>query len=38
MVFVPERDPGDRFDARGLIGVWVGILGSITTVLVALTR
>jgi len=38
VVFVPERDPEDRFDERGLIADLVGILGSTTTVIVVLTR
>ena len=39
VVTVPAKDPVDRFDyTRGLIADIVGILGSITTVIVVLTR
>ena len=38
VVSVPARDPTDRFDTRGLITDLVGILGSLTTVIVVLTR
>ncbi len=38
LVTVPARDPADRFDTRGLITDLVGILGSLTTVIVVLTR
>jgi polysaccharide export outer membrane protein len=37
-VIVPTRDPADRLDTRGLIADIVGILASITTVIVVLTR
>ncbi|HSH75380.1 MAG TPA: SLBB domain-containing protein, partial [Longimicrobiales bacterium] len=37
-VVVPARDPADAFDTRGLITDLVAILGSITTVIVVLTR
>jgi len=38
IVSVPAKDPTDRFDTRGLIADLVGVLGSITTVIVVLTR
>ena len=38
VVSVPARDPGNRFDTIGLITNLVGILGSLTTVIVVLTR
>ena len=38
VVTVPARDPAVRFDTRGLITDLVGILGSLTTVIVVLTR
>ena len=38
VVAVPARDPADRFDTRGMIAYVVGILGSLTTVIVVLTR
>jgi hypothetical protein len=37
-VVVPVKNPADQFDTRGLITDLVGILGSITTVIVVLTR
>lgn len=37
-VFVPARPPGDRFDVAGLVTGLVSVLGSITTVIVVLTR
>ncbi len=37
-VFVPEKDPADKFDTRGLIADIVGIVGALSTVIiVALT-
>ena len=38
VVTVPIKDPADRFDTRGLITDVIGILGSLTTVIVVLTR
>ena len=38
VVTVPASNPADRFDTRGLITDLVGILGSLTTVIVVLTR
>ena len=38
VVTVPARDPADRFDTIGLITNLVGILGSLTTVIVVLVR
>ena len=38
LVTVPAKDPTDRFDTIGLITNLVGILGSLTTVIVVLTR
>ncbi len=37
-VVVPVKNPADQFDTRGLITDLVGILGSLTTVIVVLTR
>ena len=38
IVTVPAKDPADRLDTRGLIADLVGVLGSITTVIVVLAR
>ena len=38
LITVPARDPEDQFDTIGLITNLVGILGSLTTVVVVLTR
>jgi protein involved in polysaccharide export with SLBB domain len=38
VVSVPIRNPADRFDTIGLISNLVGVLGSLTTVIVVLTR
>ena len=38
VVSVPIKDPADRLDKRGLITDLVAILGSVTTVIVVLTR
>ncbi|HSH74960.1 MAG TPA: SLBB domain-containing protein, partial [Longimicrobiales bacterium] len=38
VVSVPAKDPQDRLDTRGLIADLVAILGSVTTVIVVLTR
>ena len=38
VVTVPAKDPADQFDTIGLITNLVGILGSLTTVIVVLTR
>ena len=38
VVTVPAKDPADRFDTIGLITNLVGILGSLTTVIVVLTQ
>ena len=37
-VFVPQRDPADRFDVTGFVTSLVSVLGSITTVIVVLVR
>ena len=37
-ISVPAQDPNNRFDTRGLITDLVAILGSMTTVIVVLTR
>lgn len=37
-ITVPSEDPADRLDTRGLITDLVAILGSITTVIVVITR
>ncbi len=38
VVSVPAKNPQDRLDTRGLIADLVAILGSVTTVIVVLTR
>jgi polysaccharide export outer membrane protein len=38
IVSIPAKDPEDRLDMRGMIADIVGILGSLTTVIVVLTR
>ena len=38
LVTVPEKNPLDRFDTIGLVTSLVGILGSLTTVIVVLAR
>lgn len=38
VITVPAKDPTDRFDLRGLIADMVGIIGSITTVIIVLSR
>ena len=38
VVSVPTKNPADRFDTIGLISNLVGVLGSLTTVIVVLTR
>jgi protein involved in polysaccharide export with SLBB domain len=38
VVTVPVEDPADQFDARGLIRDLVAITGSLTTVIIVLTR
>jgi len=37
-ITVPAEDPADRFDTRGFVTDLVAILGSITTVIVVITR
>lgn len=37
-ISVPAQDPDDRFDTRGLVTDLVAILGSVTTVIVVLSR
>ena len=38
LLTVPEKNPADRFDTIGLVTSLVGILGSLTTVIVVLVR
>ncbi len=37
-ISVPAQDPADRLDVRGLVADIVAIVGSVTTVIVVLTR
>ena len=37
-VFVPERDPSDRFDVAAFVTGLVSVLASLTTVIVVLAR
>ena len=38
MIFVPERDPEDKRDYTGLLGVAAQILASVVTIVVVATR